>query len=360
MKRIVSLTWAVVGLLGWLSVASSATVTDTVGREVSLPDRIERVVCLGPGALRLLSYVDGVKRLVGVEELEKRESGGRPYRLAYPEIASLPSVGPGGPESINKKPNLEAILSVSPQVIFVTYMEAPLADEVQRTLGTPVVVLSYGRFATFDETIYDSFRVLGTILGQRERAEEIVFFMEKAKGDLHSRTSGIAEREKPRVYVGGIGYRGSYGIESTEQHYLPFEWNHAINVANEMPAKIGSHVFSDKELLMRINPDVIFIDGGGLGLVRQDYAKRADFYRSLMAFQRQAVYLLFPFNFYTTNIETVLVDAYAVGKILYPERFRDVMVEEKAHEIYHFFLGKSVYDEMAKLYGTLGERIAFE
>jgi hypothetical protein len=33
-------------------------------------------------------------RVVGVEELEKRALGGRPYRLAHPELANLPSVVP--------------------------------------------------------------------------------------------------------------------------------------------------------------------------------------------------------------------------------------------------------------------------
>jgi iron complex transport system substrate-binding protein len=254
---------------------------------------------------------------------------------------------------------MEAILSVSPDIVFVTYMEPSLADEVQKGLGIPVFVLSYGSFATFDESVYGSLRAAGKVLGKEKRAEAVVEFIERAKADLQSRTKDIPQEKKPKVYVGGIGYRGAHGIESTEQHYLPLEWTNSINLAKEITAKVGSHVFSDKEVIMKLNPDVIFLDGGGLELIRQDYQKKPQFYKNLKAFQTGRVYVLFPFNFYATNIETVLVDAYAVGKVLYPGHFEDITIDDKAREIYRFFLGKDVYDDMKKIYGEPGQKIVF-
>ncbi|KZL92076.1 hypothetical protein [Clostridium magnum] len=58
-----------------------------------------------------------------------------------------------------------------------------------------------------------------------------------------------------------------------------------------------------------------------------------------------------PYNFYTTNIETAIADAYYLGKVLYPEKFKDVEPEKKADEIYKAFLGKERYSEMAKNFG---------
>jgi len=51
----------------------------------------------------------------------------------------------------------------------------------------------------------------------------------------------------------------------------------------------------------------------------------------------------FPYNSYNTNYETVLADAYFIGKTLYPDRFADVDPVEKADEIYTFFVGKPVF-----------------
>lgn len=45
----------------------------------------------------------------------------------------------------------------------MTYMDGALADEVQQILNIPVVVLSYGAFATFDEAVYDALKIAGNV-----------------------------------------------------------------------------------------------------------------------------------------------------------------------------------------------------
>lgn len=157
----------------------------------------------------------------------------------------------------------------------------------------------------------------------------------------------------------GIGYRGVRGIESTERHYLPMLWSSVNNAAEKLQSKLGSHLFMDKEMLLVLDPDTVFLDGGGLRLAQQDYQKHTAFYRALGAFRERRVFVLFPFNAYATNIETALVNAYAVGKILYPDRFADVDLEIKAGDIYRFFTGADSYREMAKVYQPLGSIAPF-
>ncbi|MGB9804145.1 MAG: iron ABC transporter substrate-binding protein, partial [Desulfofundulus sp.] len=60
-------------------------VTDLAGRQVEVPVPARKVVAIGPGALRLVCYVNGADKVVGVENLEKRQPTGRPYILAHPE-----------------------------------------------------------------------------------------------------------------------------------------------------------------------------------------------------------------------------------------------------------------------------------
>lgn len=339
--------------------ASSLTVTDMVERKVNVPFDPERIICIGPGALRLIVYLDAQEKLSGVEDLEKKNPGGRPYWLAHPEIHDLPTCGPGGPTSINKKPDLEAVMSVSPDVIFITYMDKELADEVQATLNIPVVVLSYGTFANFDETVFSSLKLAGKILNRENRADDVVNYMISLKKDLEERTANIPALKMPRVFVGGIGYRGSYGIESTEKDYIPLSWINAINLAEQVEGRIGDHVLVDKETLLKLDPDVIFIDSGGVVLVEEDYSKKEDFYKALKAVKNRQVFMLLPFNWYTTNIETAMADAYAIGKILYGERFKDIDPEEKTDEIYTFMVGKPVYKDMKKDYGPIGDTAPF-
>jgi iron complex transport system substrate-binding protein len=334
--------------------AETIPVTDTSGRQVNVPANPKRIICLGPGALRLIVYLQAQDRVVGVEEMEKQNSTGRPYWLAHPELARLPRIGPGGPAAINKKPDMESVLMARPDVIFTTYMDAALACEVQTLLRIPLVVLSYGGFATFDSVFLDSLRIAGRILNQADRAEAVISFIASQQAAISDRIRDIPESQRPAAYIGGIGMRGSHGIESSEKNYIPLEWSGARNIAKAFAASEASHVFIDREALLAQNPDVIFIDAGGLTLISEDFRKKPDFYQALKAFKTRRMVVLHPFNFYTTNIDTAITDAWAVGKTLYPERFADIDLENKADEIYVFFVGKPVYEQMKQSFGPIG------
>jgi iron complex transport system substrate-binding protein len=353
MKKIIAICLMLTGIAA-IAAAETTDVTDMTGRRIAVPFDPAKIICIGPGALRLIVYLNAHEKVAGVEDMEKLNPGGRPYWIAHPQLEKLPRIGPGGPASINKKPDLEAVLSVHPDLIFMTQADISLANEVQKQLNIPIVMLTYGAFATFDEQIYDSLRLAGKILNRDKRAQDIIQFIESARNELQEKSKGFQESEKPGVFVGGIGFRGAFGLESTEKNYIPLKWANARNIVENLPASEASHIFLDKEKLLSLNPDVIFIDGGGLKLVVQDIAKKPEYYKALKAFQNKQVYTLLPFNFYTTNVETALADAYAIAKILYPQAFADIDPEKKADEIYTFMVGKPVYAEMKKEFGKIG------
>jgi iron complex transport system substrate-binding protein len=338
------------------AVAETLQVTDMSGRTLSVPHNPERIICLGPGALRLIVYLQAQDKVIGVEALEKQNSRGRPYWLAHPELHDLPLCGPGGPASINQKPDMEVVLNLNPDLIFVTYMDSSLAAEVENTLQIPVVVLSYGRFATFDETVFEALHLAGGIVDKSLRAEAIEDFVLSRQKDLKTRASGSSRPDRPRAYVGGIGYRGAHGLESSEMEYAPFDWVLVDNAATELKTKRGGHIFISDEALLELDPEWLFIDGGGYQLVAQSFRKKPGISNVISAFAQKQVYVLHPFNWYTTNIGTVLTDAYAVGKIMYPAQFADIDLSEKANAIYTKLVGAPVYEQMVKDYGPLGAK----
>jgi iron complex transport system substrate-binding protein len=355
---------SVLGLLLVLIISAANVegmiVKDMAGRPVSLTTQPQRIVCIGPGALRLIVYLEAQNMLVGVESMEKQHPAGRPYWIAQPHLQALPVIGPGGSGAINKKPDMEAVLRVAPDLIVATYMETAMADEVSGTLGIPVVVLSYGELAVFDQRVFDSLRLAGKILNREARADAVIDFINGIRTDLDRRTADVSDQLPVKVFVGGIGYRGSQGIESTQRDYIPLDWNHTVNAAQQVQATVGSHVMVDKEILLELDPDVIFIDGGGLDLVKADYRRKPDFYRALTAFREGRIYALFPFNHYTTNIDTAMADAYAIGKLLYPRRFADVDLVRQADSIYTFLVGHAVAGRMQADFAPLGQPIAFD
>ena len=362
MKRVIkgltAFVFATALLMGNQATArQTLEIQDLAGREVSVPKDPSRILCIAPGTLRLIIYLQAKDKVVGVEDIEKKFPRLRPYWIANSELGRLPSIGPGGPNAINREPDLEKVLAARPEVIFITYMERATADALQKKIGVPVVVLSYGPFGTFSNVVYDSLRAAAKILGKEQRAQAVKEYIEDAQRDLMSRVKGYPDQKKPTVYVGGVGFKGTHGIESTETLYPPFEWIQAKNVALS-EGKEG-HLFIDKERLLSWNPDLIFLDSGGSENIRQDYEKKPEFYRALKAFQTRAVYTLHSFNWYMTNIGTVIADAYAAGKILYPDRFKDVQTDVKSDDIYTYLVGRPVYKELKEVYGPLGEVPSF-
>jgi iron complex transport system substrate-binding protein len=339
------------------SAQQTLKIQDMAGREVSVPKDPGRIICIAPGTLRLIIYLQAKDKVVGVEDIEKKFPRLRPYWMANSELGRLPSIGPGGPNAINREPDLEKVLAARPEVIFISYMERATADALQKKIGVPVVVLSYGPFGTFSNVVYDSLRVAGKILDKERRAQAVIDYIEDAQKDLMSRVKGYPDQKKPTVYVGGVGFKGTHGIESTETLYPPFEWIQARNVALS-EGKEG-HLFIDKERLLSWNPDLIFLDSGGSEIIRQDYEKKPEFYRALKAFQARAVYTLHSFNWYMTNIGTVIADAYAAGKILYPDRFTDIHPDAKSDDIYTYLVGRPVYKELTEVHGPLGRVPSF-
>ena len=61
--------------------ASLRTITDAAGQQVLLPPAVERVICSGAGALRLLTYLECQNRIVAVDDMEvhRAQFDARPY-----------------------------------------------------------------------------------------------------------------------------------------------------------------------------------------------------------------------------------------------------------------------------------------
>lgn len=334
------------------------TVTDLAGREITIKTPVDKVVAIGPGALRLVTYIDGLQRLAGVENMDKTLAAGRTYNMVFHDgLQQLPVIGQGGPDSV---PDDERLVDINPDVIFMaSLLDAEKADELQSKTGIPVVTLSYGQAGIFEEDVYASLELIGSVLDRKDRAGQVVDYIKGIQKDLKDRVKDISDEDKPTVYVGALGFKGGHGIESTRGNYPPFMAVDAKNVADVLE-QTGS-VMIDKEKLLEWDPEIIFLDKGNFHIVEEDYKKNSQFYNSLQAVKNSKVYGILPYNQYNTNIDTALANCYWVGKILYPDRFNDIDPAEKAVEIYDQFFGSGggkVFDMLQQEYGAF-EEISF-
>jgi len=54
------------------------TITDILGRTVTIPARVERIAAIN-GAARMLTYARAVDKLAGVTDMDKKGAAGMPY-----------------------------------------------------------------------------------------------------------------------------------------------------------------------------------------------------------------------------------------------------------------------------------------
>ncbi len=339
------------------SETDSVTVTDCLGRTVTVPEDADTFIAIGPGCLRLYCYVGDVSKIVGVEQIELTSGvTGRPYARANQQLLELPVVGPGGP---GNAPDPEKIIETAPDVIFTMYnSDASSVDELQSKTNIPVVALSYGTTAVFDTQTDATIEIIGKVTGKEQRATEVIAFFKECREDLAARTSGIAEADKPGVYLGAQSMRGTHGIESTSGNFALFTAVNARNVVDE--AGIHEYIMLDKEKLIELDPDIVFLDGGGLANVQEDYSSNPPFYNGLTAFKTGNVYMQLPYNYYSTNIDIALCDAYYIGSIVYPEQFSDIDIATKSDSIFTALLGKPLYREIAEEYYGGFQKLVFK
>ena len=325
------------------SPSATQTVTDMLGREVTLPKTINSVACIGSGALRLYSYVGDMQLLCGVESCEYGFLvSARPYQMVHEDyFKTLASIGAGGPKG---SADAEALLSANPDVIFSLYTsDAKAMDMLQAKTGIPVVVLHYGETEVFNPTLSASITLMGKVLGREARAKEVTDYLAFLEADLKARTEAIPTADKPTVYLGCQSYYGTHGITSSTANYALFDAIGARNVL-DIHGYRGYQSAVDLESLLEMNPDVIILDAGGLEHLRKDFQTHGEVLQKLSAFQSGQVYLQLPYNAYFTNIEMAIVNTYFIGKVLYPPYFLDIDIPTLFDEVSVKLLGMPSYE----------------
>jgi iron complex transport system substrate-binding protein len=283
----------------------------------------------------------------GIEYNETRRQV--PYLYANPQLTEKPVIGMGN------QTDPELLTAMAPDLIFVSYYTVSEADRLQARTGIPVLAINYGNFDDEIETVFEALRFLGQVLERNARAEFLSTYIPETIDDLDQRSKSNATGKIPQAYIGGISYRGSHGITSTEPRYPSFRFLNIQNVAASLPAVMTSprdnmiNAFIDPEQLITWNPEYIFLDMSSTtysgNMLDEPWIHLLD------ATRQNKTYTLLPYNWYTTNYSTILVNSYFIGEWLYPEQFKDIDPEQKAREIYTTILGGQAYDSMIEKFG---------
>ena len=258
---VVTLLLTVVMLAAGLRPAAAGRqITDSAGRSVNVPDRIERVMAAGPPASVLL-YVLCPEKLVGwVRKPREAELGYLAKKVHdLPEIGRLTGRGDTA--------NLEAVVNAKPDVIIdfgsVTPTYASLADRVQSQTGIPYLLFD-GRFAKTAEVL----RLVGGALGVAARADMLAHDAEDSLAEVDRVTASVPAAQRPHVYLA----RGPSGLETGTRGSINteiIERAGGINVV-DLGGEQGRLTTVSLEQVLAWNPDtIVSIDKGVVDQVRK-------------------------------------------------------------------------------------------
>ena len=245
-RNLIAATAAACFLPGGGLAQSRRVVTDSAGRKVELPARVERIYAAGPPA-SILVFAIAPDKLIGWTSAWREAE--RPF-IAQ-RYADLPALG--RLTGRGNTANVEIVMGAKPDVIIdygtVSPTLSSLADRVQQQTGIPYLLLE-GDFDRIAESILQ----VGRIANEEKRAESLARYTQDTIADISRRVAKVSTDQRPRVYYGrgpqglSTGLAGSINMESIEQLG-------AVNVAAKLGK--GGLVQVSVEQVLRWNPDVI-------------------------------------------------------------------------------------------------------
>ncbi|MDR1677537.1 MAG: ABC transporter substrate-binding protein [Deltaproteobacteria bacterium] len=308
-----------------------------------MPDKVERIIALG-GSMMFVTYLGAEDLVVGVEEIEKTVIA-KPYIMVNAEkIKDKPIIGSGGSRRLF---NIEQIIMLKPDVIFILGMNRSEVDDLQRQLGQKVVGLSfYGPDSEYDEASFlKSILVAGMATDRTDRAQKLHDYVQNLKHEL-SYDPGPDHRVK--AYVGGLSSRGNRDLTSTTAKSMPMN---LAKIDNLMAGSAPGAAFISKEHLLQLNPPLLFIDANGLELIREAIIKDPSFYQRLTALVLGRTYLTLPHTSYLFNVETQYANAFYLAKVAYPDKYPDLDPVAKSDEIFMAFNGQKLFNRLKAEFG---------
>jgi len=304
-------------------------VIDQLGREVTLPEEVNRVVTTYSPVTYYTLAIGGQEKLVGVNS---HSAENKFLTGVYPEIVNIPTVG-----SKKNGHNMETIVSINPDVVIL--YDGKGMDEMYNQLseqGIAAVTI----VPESVEDMKEAAKILGVVFNREEQAKKVIDAYEDIVALIEERIGDIPEEERKTVYMTGSSTLKTISRD-LYQHYM-LETVGGVSVSKELTGYF--HQVS-AEQVVKWNPDVIFsISNNREGTVESIMTDPQ--FATINAIKNEDVY----------KVPSVLgawdypEPRSALGLLwmatkLYPERFEDINLMDKVNEFHMDFFGKT-YEEL--------------
>ncbi len=309
-------------------------VTDALGRTLEFTELPQRIVLAGKATTMLINafymFPEALDKIVSFDP--RSQTATNFIKTAFPVTESL--------TLLEKNAAAEQIAPLNPDlVVLKTYMKDSLGDSLE-AIGIPVIYLN---LETPDQ-YYTDLRTIGQVLGNSDRAEELVALHQASDESVKEIVAGITESERPSVLLLQYSKDG----DNIAFEVPPAEWLQTIIVENAGGNPVWKETTSDGgwtvvtlEQIAVWNPDKIFIvdySGGAVEVVNS--IKTDTNWAPLDAIMNSQIYA-FPADFFSwdqPDPRWILGELWLATKI-HPSQFSSINITDEFTKFYKSYYG---------------------
>ncbi len=280
--------------------AAPGTVTDDLGRQVSIEEIPQRIVSLAPSITEILFALDLGDKVVGVTDY-----------CDYPDEAKIKPVV----SSYYVGTDMEALYNQTPDLVLTDGFETDLLDQLDN-LKLTAIVLRPGNI----DGIFADIELVGKVTGAEGKAKELVDNLQARLDAVTEKTDQISENEKPLVF---------YEIDATDPNKpwtaTPGSFIDALitlaggkNIVQEGVSE--GYVEISLEKILEANPDIIIL--GDYPYVSPDDVKqRPGAWQQLSAVNEEKVYAISDTSLVSKPGPRIIDGLEEMARIIHPELF---------------------------------------
>lgn len=306
--------------------SAARIVLDSEGKEVVIPAKVERVAP-SIGAFAQVTEMLSRGKIAAASTAQISED----FKAVFTDYAK------SNPDNRDSS-SVEDLIAADVQVVYgpaAAYSEEQLEQLAQAGIAYVNISSLSG-----SEDMMDSYRLIGEILGEEERAEAFCSYWQGSIDDCQERTAQLQEEDRARVLRLSVSGGAYSTVNNTDIFTSIAEEAGAVNVAAEYQPEGGkgapgggrnSGLSVDAEQIIAWNPDVIIsMNKAGAEEILADPALAG-----VKAVKEGKVYNT-PQGLYLWGVrsgENAMMTPW-LGTILYPELFEDVDMEQVVMDFY--------------------------
>ena len=325
------------------------TVIDSAGRTVQIPDSLDNgIVVIGSSQspLRMLSMFDTYDLIIEVDQNEVNNPlNGRGYAFAYDftgmryhasnvlEGSTVQSIGESDPSLIIVSDKVYASYSANVELLaqyYPTYVINVDLDIWDGSLGG------------ISDEMADAITTLGALLGQEDRAGELVDGIDSIVKDIRN----LVGESDLQAFLAGSNYNGTNTLNTTLAHYQPFE---IAGINNAYKGNETGKIEIPAAQIGKLDIDIVFLDPS----TAEKYSDPTS--QAVMKYLYEndiEIRCGFPVMGFGTNFDSVLVCSYYIAYCVYGGIGWDDLYEkmESVYTVFYGDAGEGVLDAMISAY----------